>query len=308
MRSNVKKLCPFISYCVRLALSLPANISVMKLNVLICTYNEGIARIPDMLLAPRQDVSYIISLQYTDESFLRAVPEVLHRRADVRLLPLEGKGLCRNRNNALNAADGDIALIADDDCRYCDEYFNRIIKTFTDRPDVDIAQFKIHTYEGIDVKPYRDYAYSYRNNPKGMYPTSAELALRVASVRGRVCFDERLGGLGTDRLPCGEEDILLHDAMKSGLSVWFFPYFVVDAPYESTGHRVYTDRKVMMAQGAVNYHIHGWSAWLRMVKFALVGACRGKGNFFRLLNGACSGIVFYKKVIAHENIADRRGK
>lgn len=279
----------------------------MKLNVLVCTYNEGIGRIPDMLLAPRADVSYIVSMQYTDEVFLRRIPAVLFQRTDVRLLQMKGKGLCRNRNNALNAADGEIALIADDDCHYRDEYFDRIIQTFTDRPDVDIAQFKIHSYEDIDVKPYRDYAYSYRDNPKGMYPTSAELALRVASVRGRVCFDERCG-LGTDFLPCGEEDILLHDALQAGLSVWFFPFFVVDAPYESTGHRVYTDRKVMMAQGFVNYHIHGWSAWLRMVKFALVGACKGKGNFFRLLNGACSGIVFYKRMNAHENITDRRGK
>ena len=90
----------------------------MKLDILICTYNERISRIPDMLLPFRPDVSYIVSMQYTDQAFLDHIPDVLRQRPDVRVILLEGKGLSRNRNHCLDASSADIALIADDDCRY----------------------------------------------------------------------------------------------------------------------------------------------------------------------------------------------
>ena len=81
--------------------------------------------------------------------------------------------------------------------------------------------------------------------------------------------------------------------MKAGLRVCFFPCDIVDYPYESTGLRTYSDKGVMRAKGAVNYHIYGASAWLRMLKFALTGACRRKTGFFTLLFQSWSGIVYY---------------
>lgn len=277
----------------------------MKLNLLICTCNGGIERIPAMLLPPRKDVSYIVSMQYTDKSWLHKVPGLLLERPDVRVLFLPGMGLSRNRNHALAAADGDVALIADDDCRYRQVYFDTILRIYTEHPEVDIVQFRINPVEGVPIKRYATYAHPYAKRPRGMYPTSPELTLRVSAVQGKLFFNEKFG-LGSGHLPCGEEDIFLHDAMQAGLSVWYFPFVVADAPCESTGLRVYTDRRVMMAQGAVNYHIHGWGAWPRMLKFAAMGALRRKGNFFRLLSGACSGILYYKKVILHEDSLNRR--
>lgn len=279
----------------------------MKLNVLICTFDKGIERIPAMLLPPRNDVSYIVSMQYTDNGWLQRVPESLSERKDVSVYFLQGRGLSRNRNNALAHADGDVALIADDDCRYRQDYFDTILRVYTEHPDIDIIQFKINAFDGVPIKKYATYAHPYAKRPRGMYPTSPELTLRVSAVKGKLSFNERFG-LGSGCLLCGEEDVFLHDAMQAGLSVWYFPYVVVDAPCESTGLRVYTDPGVMMAQGAVNYYVHGWGAWPRMVKFAAVGALKGKGNFFRLLSGACNGILYYKNMISHEDSLDRRCK
>ena len=55
----------------------------------------------------------------------------------------------------------------------------------------------------------------------------------------------------------------------------------------------YTRKGVMRAKGAVNYHLFGASAWLRMFKFAFVGAYRGKANFFTLLIQSWRGIFYY---------------
>ena len=277
----------------------------MKLDVLICTCDKGIERIPAMLLPPRDDVSYVVSMQYTDESWLQRVPGSLRDRKDVSLHFLPGRGLSRNRNNALAFADGDVALIADDDCRYRPSYFDTVLRIYTEHPEVDMAQLRIEPLDAAPVKPYAAYAHPYEKRPRGMYPTSPELTLRVAAVKGKLFFNE-LFGLGSECLPCGEEDVFLHDAVQVGLSVWYFPYVVANVPGDSTGQRVYTDRRVMMAQGAVNYYVHGWGAWPRMLKFAAVGALKRKGNFFVLLSAACSGILYYKKKISHEDSLDRR--
>ena len=199
----------------------------MKLNVLICTFDKGIERIPSMLLPPRNDVSYIVSMQYTDNGWLQRVPESLSERKDVSVYFLQGRGLSRNRNNALAHADGDVALIADDDCRYRQDYFDTILRVYTEHPDIDIIQFKINAFDGVPIKKYATYAHPYAKRPKGMYPTSPELTLRVSAVKGKLSFNERFG-LGSGCLFCGEEDVFLHDAMQAGLSVWYFPYVVVD--------------------------------------------------------------------------------
>ena len=46
----------------------------MKLDVLICTYNERVVHVPDVLLPYRPDVSYIVSMQYADKKYSNIYP------------------------------------------------------------------------------------------------------------------------------------------------------------------------------------------------------------------------------------------
>lgn len=268
---------------------------------MICTLNEGIERVPRVFIAPREDVSYIVSMQYTDQSYLERIPDEVRNRKDVRLLLLEGKGLCRNRNNALRAATGDLALIADDDVRYCDEYFDNILKVFRENERVDIAQLKIKSgyYENMPNR-YPAFSCTYPNVVRGMFASSIELVLRVATVRGKIWFDERFG-LGSPYFICGEESILVHDAVQKGLTVTYFPLYVVEHNAAGTGAKAFTDERVMMAKGAVQYYIHGCSGYLRMLKWATVSAIKGHGSFIKMLRETYKGINYYRKVVRYEN-------
>lgn len=272
----------------------------MKLNVLICTLNEGIVGVPQVVLSPRHDVEYIVSMQYTHESYLQQIPAVLRERSDVHITTLQGKGLSRNRNNALRHATGDIALIADDDVRYKHNYFDTIIATFEQNREVDIAQFKLKRNDGVKQKPYPNHTYSYPQVPRGMYAASIELALRIERVQGKCYFDERFG-LGSPYFICGEEDIFLYEAVKAGMKHRYFPNFVVEHTGDCTGSHTYTDERVMMAQGAVHYHLSGSMAWVRMFKFAVDGALKGKGSFVKLLQATYKGINHYRKVVQYES-------
>lgn len=273
----------------------------MKLEVLICTINEHICEVPQIFLAPREDVSYVVSMQYTDEFYLEMIPDEIYNRSDVRLLTLEGKGLCRNRNNALRAAKGDVVLIADDDVRYCDEYFDNILKVFAENKEVDIAQFKIKSpyYESIPNR-YPSISYTYPNVARGLYVSSIEMALRLSTVQGKVWFDERFG-LGSPHFNCGEESIFVHNAVQAGLTVTYFPIYAVEHDAAGTGSNIFTDERVMMANAAVQYYIHGWSGYLRVLKFALVNALKRKCSFTKVLGDSLKGIEYYKKVVRYED-------
>ena len=88
-----------------------------KIDVLICTIDAGITRVPKVLLEHMEGVRYVVSMQYTEEHFLQQVPEVLKERTDVELCYLQGRGLSRTRNMALSHVTSDVLLIADDDER-----------------------------------------------------------------------------------------------------------------------------------------------------------------------------------------------
>lgn len=265
----------------------------MKLNVLISTYNVNILSVPDILLPERDGVSYIVSFQYTDSIYLRQIPEELNR-PDVKVYPKEEIGLSRNRNDALSHADGDIALIADDDVRYKPEYFDTIIKTFNDNPDVDVALFKMKTIGNEpEAKRYPEESSVYHPQ-KGYYASSVEMAFRVNSVKGKISFDERFG-LGADKLNCGEEEIFLKDCRDTGLTIKYFPYYIVEHHYETTGKKVFAYTENLVSKGAVSSYLHGWSAYLRMLVFSLKGKLRGKEQFWHLIKNTFAGINYERR-------------
>ena len=90
----------------------------MTLQLLICTFNDGIKRIPDLLLPPIDGVEYLVSWQQADDFTPHELPEEIADRSDVEVTTLPGLGLSRNRNNCFLHASADICLICDDDCRY----------------------------------------------------------------------------------------------------------------------------------------------------------------------------------------------
>lgn len=265
---------------------------IMKLNILVCTTVKRIADVAGLLLPQRCDVSYIVSVQYDGEALPSvSVPEL--KREDVAVHFLRGFGLCRNRNNALRLADGDIALIADDDLRYKTEYFDTVLRVFEENKGLDVALFKMTCdIGGKEHKPYPGKCTDFPvKGCRGYFPSSAEMAFRVASVKGRVCFDERFG-LGAEKLNCGEEDIFLKDCIDAGLTVRFFPHVVTEHYGASTGGSLYSNDANILSRGATAYYLHGCGAYPRALKFALSSSLSGKASFFPTLDKMLEGIRY----------------
>lgn len=237
----------------------------MILELLICTINEGVRRVPNILLPQIENVRYLVSWQQTGTVSI-GLPEELNR-PDVRVITLEGRGLAANRNNALKNAQGDILLLSDDDTKYKAENLQNIIKKFRTYPKADIICFKAVDAEGKDIKHYAEQPFIYAKRPKGSFFSSCEIAFRKSP--NLPLFDERFG-LGSQYLACGEEEVFLEAAYKKGLKIIFLPEVIVETNADTTGKHFLINAAVRRSKGAVLCIIYGpWSARLRCLKKAM---------------------------------------
>lgn len=228
----------------------------MTIDILICTIDNGIKRIPHMLMPPQEGISYVVSMQYTDKAYLDLIPDVLKERKDVRLTLLEGKGLSRNRNNAIAHADADILVVGDDDCKYKPEYMAAIRKAYEMHPEADIITFQALTLDGRPLHPY-----------PAPYVCSVEITFHR---RVETLFSNRFG-LGSSQFCSGEEQVWLHDAVCEGHRHIYLDIPIVQTPEETTGSqsRFSTSPALQQSKGACFNYIYGTAeaAW-RSVKEA----------------------------------------
>lgn len=263
----------------------------MTLQILIATLDEGINRVPAMLLEQREGIGYLVSWQHSKDNKSIETPEEL-KRDDVKIYDLAGRGLSRNRNNCIDHATADICIIADDDCLYTHEQLQAVIDTFASNNDIDIATF-MYSGEG-DSKYYPSQTADLNNFPKGYYVSSIEVAFKRESLQGKVYFNENFG-LGTEPFHCGEENLFIQDALAMGLKCQFFPITIVHdkQPLEFLNRSM--DTGTLMAHGADLQIFHRGTKHLR----ALLKAWRlrrdEKVPFFYGLRHIIKGISYMKR-------------
>jgi GT2 family glycosyltransferase len=230
------------------------------LNVLYCAFEEGLLEIEKNIPIPNPNVRYFISLQGDIEK-IPAIPISLQSRSDLEISILEGRGLSKNRNNAIKMAlesssSQDIFLIADEDVEFIEGFETVIITAFNQNIDTHILTFQIST--GLSNQKYKSYWEKERKIRITEIDTvsSIEMAGR-ADVFKRVKFEENLG-LGST-FPSGEETAFLADSLRAGFQIKYIPKPIVIHPLESSGK----NRKDLFTENALNliggrvYRIYG---------------------------------------------------
>lgn len=274
------------------------------IEFLICTIDEGINKVEELLLSPMPDVRYLVSWQIS-EKFANAFhvelsdfhesqqnisslnfPDALKIRADVRVVTLVGSGLSRNRNNALKHAYGDLLVIADDDCRYTTESVRNIKEVFRKHADAAIIQMQGLSYEGHLLHNYPVDSYEYQNRPRFTYISSWELVLRRSDMLP--AFDERFG-IGA-YLGCGEEELFVAMAARKGLKVYYEPIPFVFTDADTSGTKFACSKAVQRAKGGLLTLLHGpVSAFARCSKYAFYyrpeGIMKKVGFLFEMIKG-----------------------
>lgn len=285
------------------------------IEFLICTIDEGISKVEEILLSPMPDVRYLVSWQIS-EKFADAanavlpkihvnqknisslnLPDALKSRTDVRVVTLAGIGLSRNRNNALKHARGDLLVIADDDCRYTPDSIRSIKEVFHKHADAAIIQMQGLSYEGHLLHNYPVDSYEYQNRPRFTYVSSWELVLRRSNLLP--AFDERFG-IGA-YLGCGEEELFVAMAARKGLKVYYEPIPFVFTDADTSGTKFARSKAVQRAKGGLLTLLHGpVSAFARCSKYAFYyrheGVIKKVGFLFEMVKG-----ILY--VLTHHSVS-----
>lgn len=237
----------------------------MTIDILICTYNDGIEKIPSLLLPFKDSIFYKISHQITDKKFATIPSELL--RKDIQISQVYSKGLSINRNNALSMASSDICFIADDDVSYNLSYLEIIKSHYENNPDIDLFVGKIKT-GGKDYKKYDIKEKSINWINVGSI-SSIEITFRRKSIQNNdIVFDKNFGinGLIFSK---GEEVIFLSDCLKKQLKIKFIPIYMVEHPYENTGRGVPYNENEAVYWGALIRRIFGGLSYLFSIPLAI---------------------------------------
>lgn len=226
----------------------------MILDILICTYNEGVYGVEKILLKSQKNIKYKISHQITDMKY-KVIPESL-KRSDVEISQIYSSGLSKNRNNVLNISKGDICLIADDDVSFKKEYFRNIFKAFEENKEVDIITFKIKVSNSDEeYKNYSNKKY-YIKKKRSLSSSSIEIAFRRKKIiEKKLKFDVNFG-LGS-KYRRGEEKIFMADAISKGLNLMYVPEYIVEHELESSVKSRKIDRDYAIEGGAIAIRIYG---------------------------------------------------
>ena len=208
----------------------------MTLEVEICTYGlDGLQRVAQMTLPPVEGVRYRICMQNPDCAAVE-LPEAL-RRPDVDFFQHPTRGLSVNRNVALDRAEADIILIADDDLHYTAEGLRAVIDTFAADPTLDFATFK---FECSAPKSYPTESIKLNVQREKRYiACSIEIAVRRKSLPKSIRFSPQ-AGIGAPVFGCAEENLFLQRLLLKGLYGRFFPITICNHPQIVTCCRIFS--------------------------------------------------------------------
>lgn len=264
----------------------------MTLEILICTYNDRINQVQNVLMQPAHNISYLVSWQQSEGYEAPELPAEIASRDDVKVIVVNGSGLCNNRNNAIANATGDVCLIADDDITYIPHHVAHVVEYFELHPTLDVATFK---YESRNYpKDYPSYSFDLRQPVKGYHVSSIEIAFRRQSVQGKVWFNPLFGANAPVLNSC-EEAVFALDALEMGLSWFFFPYAIARHEHATTSDRLAGVPATLMSNGAYIYLAYkDGTAPLRYVLLAW-RACRNPLKFFTALRHVLQGVEYIKK-------------
>jgi len=127
------------------------------------------------------------------------------------------RGLSVSRNTAIEHAQSEFCLIADDDELFTSDYDEQIAKTFDQHSDCDVIAFHI---DGSTMRtPSQACRIGYL---KALRISSLQIAFRRESiVKAGIRFDEQMGS-GTGH-GAGEEEKFLYDCLRKGLRIHYVP-------------------------------------------------------------------------------------
>jgi glycosyltransferase involved in cell wall biosynthesis len=186
--------------------------SVLHITVAIATLADRLKNLSLPMLPETHGVDYHVFVQ--DVANPMDITGALER-PDITLTALEGRGVAKSRNAAIEMAKGDIIIFADDDLILHTQNYDALRDLFRNTPELAFVCGQLRDGSG---KPFK--AYSPDGTPTSRLNTAKvgtpEMAVRTETIRAeQIFFDPNFGAGSQNWL--GDEYIFLCDALRAGL-------------------------------------------------------------------------------------------
>jgi glycosyltransferase involved in cell wall biosynthesis len=142
-----------------------------------------------------------------------------HHGHTVRWLLSSRRGVGQNRNDLLEAAKGDICVLADDDVVYADGVFDRVREAFETNPKADVIIFGMDlTKDGQTIRCVRPKVGRLRRWNCLRYGTYCVAIRRERVMQKGIRFSEWFGG--GCLYGAGEDSLFFLDCLRWGLRIY----------------------------------------------------------------------------------------
>ncbi len=197
----------------------------------------------------------------------------------IRFFSMPEKGVGLSRNTALQRAEGDIILFADEDIVYAEGAAEKVLRAFSEHPEADMLLFNVEVTEERRTYRIDSFRRVHRYNC-GRYPAYS-FALRLRKAR-ECNLSYHLWFGGGARFSNGEDSLFINDSLKAGFKVYAVPVTIgEEIPRPSTWFHGYNE-KFFYDRGVLYHYLYGRLAPVMGLRFLL----RGRDKMFGELSFA----------------------
>lgn len=173
---------------------------------------------------------------------------------DIEMITTNTRGVGLNRNIALQAADAQIVLFADDDVIYNDDMPEAVIAAFQDNPDADVLVFGIDITHNGKVTEQRHLQNKQLHVWNAMrFGTVRVAARRKALLSANIAFDQNFGG-GCP-FSSGEDSLFLKACFDAGLKIYANEYVLGTCAKDVSSWFVGYNEKYFYDKGVLMRHL-----------------------------------------------------
>ena len=215
-----------------------------------------------------------------------------------RMITTATRGVGRNRNIGLEAADGDVLLLSDDDVTYRDDMPLRVLQAFEEHPQADVIVFGMDMVRDGQVFETRCEPFRRVRIWNAMKYGTCRIALRREALeRTKIRFHESFGG-GCP-FSAGEDSLFVKSCLDHGLHVYAYPYVLGDCRKDASSWFVGYNDKYFYDKGVLVRHLFPRTAYLMALYFAIRFKRETTVGMWRRLRLVYAGVRGGKRMIPY---------
>lgn len=215
-----------------------------------------------------------------------------------RMITTTTRGVGRNRNIGLEAADGDILLLSDDDVVYRDDMPVQVLQAFADCPQADMIVFGLDMVRDGQVFETRSEPFHRVHIWNALKYGTCRMALRREALQKTgIRFHESFGG-GCP-FSAGEDSLFLKSCLDNGLRIYAHPYVLGGCRKDQSSWFVGYNDKYFYDKGVLVRHLFPHTAYLMALYFAIRFKRETKVGVWQRLRLVYAGVRGGKQMIPY---------